>query len=183
MKLTVFKLGDAEYPARLHERLGDHAPQTLTLLGEPSLLAQPQTALFCSITSLPDAIQRARDSAAKLLSQERMVISGFHSPVEKECLQVLLTGKQPIIICLLRALSDATRVPKEWRAALESGRLLLLSPFHKSRRPDEDTARKRNEVVVALANEILILYAKPGGNVERISQLAQVWGVPPYNSR
>ena len=182
MKLTVLNLGDAEYPARLHERLGDRVPKTLTLLGNPSLLAQPQTALFCSITSPPDTIQRGRESAGALLRQGRTVISGFHSPVEKECLKILLTGKQPIIIAPLRALSEATRVPKEWRTALESGQLVLVSPFEKSHRPDEDTARRRNEVVAALADEIFILYAEPGGNVERISQLAQRWGIPAYNS-
>jgi predicted Rossmann fold nucleotide-binding protein DprA/Smf involved in DNA uptake len=105
------------------------------------------------------------------------VVSGFHSPVEKECLRILLRGKQPIIICLARALGKI-RLPSEWRVALESGRLLLLSRFEKSRRADKDTARRRNELVAALSDEILIIHAEPGGAIERISELIDGWSIP-----
>jgi len=32
------------------------------------------------------------------------VISGFHTPAEKECLRILLRGAQPIIICPARSI-------------------------------------------------------------------------------
>jgi predicted Rossmann fold nucleotide-binding protein DprA/Smf involved in DNA uptake len=111
----------------------------------------------------------AHDAACRLRDAGVTVISGFHSPVEQECLRILLGGKQPIILALPRSLAKI-RVPKEWRAALDQGRLLLFSPSAKRpRRPDKHDARRRNEIVAALADEILIVHAEPGGSIERIA--------------
>lgn len=173
---------DTEYPSRLRERLGDRAPNTLFVCGNLALLSQHKTALFCSTNCPTHTPRRARDLAQKLTDDAVMVISGFHSPVEKECLQILLQGTQPIIICLLRALTETTRIPAEWQPALDSSRLLLISCFEKPRRPDKETARKRNELVAALADEILIVHAEPGGGVERIAASAQRWGISIYKS-
>ncbi len=178
MNHTVLRSTDAGYPARLRERLGEHAPRTLTALGDPASLSQPKTALFCSVRCPGDAIVGAYDTARKLRDQGVTVISGFHSPVEKECLRILLRGKQPIIMCLARSMMKI-RIPTSWRPALDSGRLLLLSPFEKfPRRPTIESARQRNELVAALSDEVLIIHAQPGGSIERISELIDCWGVP-----
>jgi predicted Rossmann fold nucleotide-binding protein DprA/Smf involved in DNA uptake len=106
------------------------------------------------------------------------LISGFHSPVEKECLKTLLEGTQPIIICPARALGKM-RIPVAWRSALEAGRLLIVSRFEQSpRRADTGTARRRNELVAALSDEVLIIHAEPGGRIDRISQLVAQWKIP-----
>ena len=106
------------------------------------------------------------------------VISGFHSPVEKECLRILLRGKQPIIICLARAL-EKIRLPANWRSAVEAGRLLLVSPFEKRpQRPTKESSQRRNELVAALSDEVLIIHAESGGSVARISQMVDLWKVP-----
>ncbi|MBM4296449.1 MAG: hypothetical protein FJ143_01780 [Deltaproteobacteria bacterium] len=98
--------------------------------------------------------------------------------MEKECLQVLLRGKQPIIICLARAMENI-RLPMDWRGALDNGRLLLLSPFEKRpRRPTTESSHKRNEMVAALSDTVLIVHAEPGGSIERISEAVQRWNVP-----
>ena len=47
--------------------------------------------------------------------------------MEKECLQILLRGSQPIIICPARTLPQ--RVPPDWKKPLGAGRLLVLSAF------------------------------------------------------
>jgi predicted Rossmann fold nucleotide-binding protein DprA/Smf involved in DNA uptake len=98
--------------------------------------------------------------------------------VEKECLRILLRGKQPIVICLARSL-EKIRIPAEWRGGLDTGRLLLLSPFEKRpRRPTVESSHQRNELVAALADEALIIHAEPGGSVERISELIERWSIP-----
>jgi predicted Rossmann fold nucleotide-binding protein DprA/Smf involved in DNA uptake len=167
----------AEYPARLRERLGDDAPAQLSALGNLELLRLPTIALFCSVRCPGNAILTAYDQAARWRDAGRCVIGGFHSPVEKECLRILLRGKQPIVICAARAINKI-RLPSEWRVALEAGRLLIISPFEKRlRRPTLESARRRNEVVAALADEVLIVHATPGGNIERISKLIDGWHV------
>jgi len=130
MNPTVLRSTDAGYPVSLRERLGDDAPRTLTALGNLASLSQPKTALFCSVRCPGDAILGAYDAARKLRDDGVTVISGFHSPVEKECLRILLRGKQPIIMFLARSMMKI-RIATERRQALESGRLLLLSPFEK----------------------------------------------------
>ena len=178
MKPTVFTRTDPDYPVRLQERLGDQAPRTLTALGNRALLSQPKTALFCSVRCPGDAILGAYDAARRLRDEGVTVISGFHSPVEKECLRILLRGKQPIIICLARALAKI-RLPAARRSALDSGRLLLLSPFEKlPRRPTTESANVRNELVAALSDEVLIIHAEPGGSIGRISDLVDGWHLP-----
>ena len=178
MDPTVLNSTDTDYPARLRERLGDHAPKSLKILGDFRLLFRPKTALFCSVRCPGDKILAAYDTARKLRDDGIAVISGFHSPVEKECLRVLLRGKQPIIICLARSF-DRIRLPADWRGPLDAGRLLLISPFEKRpRRPDKHYARRRNELVAALADEVLIIHAEPGGNIERMIALIDRWNIP-----
>jgi len=55
------------------------------------------------------------------------VISGFHAPMDRECLRILLRGKQPIIVCPARSL-EKLRFPANWREPIEAGRMLILSP-------------------------------------------------------
>lgn len=178
MNLTVIKSTDHDYPARLHERLGERTPKALSIIGDASRLFQPKkTALFCSVRCPSGKTVAAYDMARKLRDDGVAVISGFHSPVEKECLRILLKGNQPVIVCLARALGKI-RLPLDWREPVESGRLLLLSRFEKSRRADKETARRRNELVAALADEVLIVHAEPGGAIERILQMIDVWRIP-----
>lgn len=61
----------------------------------------------------------------------------------QECLDFLLRGKQPIVICPARRVVRM-RTPLIWRAALEAGRLLVLSPFEaKHSRVTGDLAVRR----------------------------------------
>jgi predicted Rossmann fold nucleotide-binding protein DprA/Smf involved in DNA uptake len=134
--------------------------------------------MFCSVRCPGGAILGSYDAARKLRDDGVTVVSGFHSPVERECLRILLRGEQPIIICLARAM-EKFRIPVAWRAALDIDRLLILSPFEKwPPRPTVDSARQRNELVAALADEILIVHATPGGAIERIANLTMRWNIP-----
>ncbi len=171
----------AHWPRRLDERLGTAAPSRLWAIGNSDILAKRKVGLFCSIRCPGDAILGAYDAARKLRDEGVTMVSGFHSLVEKECLRILLRGKQPMIICLARSMMKI-RIPAEWRRALEAGRLLILSPFEKRpRRPTVESARQRNELVAALADEVLIVYATPGGQIEQISGMVDRWGIPKRN--
>ena len=178
LPISRFTPSETYWPRQLSDRLKNSSPSQLWAIGTMEILAARKVGLFCSVRCPGDAILRAYDVAQKLRDDGVTVVSGFHSPVEKECLRILLRGKQPVIICLARALSKTTRIPAEWRRALNSNRLLLLSSFEKPRRADKETARRRNELVAALSDQILIVYAEPGGAVERISELVDRWRIP-----
>ena len=179
MKPGILEPGDTRYPAVLRERLGADAPASLSPLGNLDLLAPPKTALFCSARCPGSAILRAYDQAAQWRDAGRCIISGFHSPVEKECLRILLRGTQPIILCPARALPK--RIPPEWQAALDAGRLLLLSAFPESEtRITTDLARRRNDFVAALADEAWFAHITPGGQAERLTRRLPEWRVPCF---
>jgi predicted Rossmann fold nucleotide-binding protein DprA/Smf involved in DNA uptake len=167
----------AQYPACLRARLGAAAPPKLTALGNLNLLALPKTALFCSARCPGKVILTTYDQAAKWRDAGRCVISGFHSPVEKECLQILLRGSQPIIICPARTL--AQRVPPEWKKPLAAGRLLVLSAFAATaNRITAELATRRNEFVAALADEVFIAHATVGGHLETLNRHLREWKIP-----
>lgn len=161
----IIPCDDPRYPARLRQRRGTDAPAELAALGNLDLLSQPMTALFCSARCPGNVILHAYDQAAQWRDAGHCVISGFHSPVEKECLRILLRGDPPIIICPARALPQ--RIPPDWKAPLAAGHLLILSAFHVSEtRITADLAVRRNAIVSALATETLVLHSTPGGRLE-----------------
>jgi predicted Rossmann fold nucleotide-binding protein DprA/Smf involved in DNA uptake len=168
---------DDAYPSILLDRLGEKAPLTLTAIGPVETLANRKTALFCSAHTPGGAILRAHDMARRLRDEGKTVISGFHSPIEKECLSILLRGKQPIIICPARAI-EGIRIPAECRQAFDAGRILFLSPFtEKPRRVDRESALYRNEIVAALADAAYLAHVQPGGDTDCIALFLKKWGV------
>lgn len=166
--------GSTLYPASL-ARLGAPPPATLSLLGNPDILNTPKLALFCSKKCSGTLIIRTHDLAHSLRDAGIVVIGGFHSPVEQECLNVLLKGSQPLIICPARTLHDM-RIAVAWRKPIEQGRLLLLSSFpKKQRRATADLAQKRNELVAAIADAVFITYAAPGSATESLCRRVLSW--------
>jgi len=170
---------DARYPARLRERLGDAAPAQLTALGNLDLLGLPKTGLFCSARCPGHAILSTYDQAARWRDAGRCIIGGFHSPVEKECLRILLRGTSPVIVCPARGLPR--RLPPAWRAPLATGRMLVLSSFpaHETR-VTAALAARRNEFVAALADEVWFAHITPGGQMDCLAQTVAHW--PPSSS-
>jgi predicted Rossmann fold nucleotide-binding protein DprA/Smf involved in DNA uptake len=142
------------------------------------ILQRKKLALFCSVKCPGALILQTYDLARALRDEGVTIIGGFHSPMEKECLALLLRGTQPIMICPARSI-ERMRTPSEWKAPLTEGRLLLLSPFaEKLRRATADLARKRNELVAALADEVFVAHAAPGSKTEHFCHDVLSWGKP-----
>ena len=164
------------YPTRLHERLGADAPPELTALGNLDLLALPKTALFCSARCPGRVILPTYDQAAKWRDTGRCVISGFHSPVERECLHILLRGDAPVILCPARGM--LLRLPAQWAITVASGRMLILSAFAATaNRVTAGLATRRNDLVAALADEVFIAHITIGGQLEQLAKRLQAQGV------
>ena len=105
---------------------------------------------------------RIYDWAKEMRGNGECVVSGFHSALERDVLDILLRGKQPIILAAARGLPK--RHPANIKKAIDDGRLLVVSPFPDSvRRITADTARARNECMLGLADRIVIGYRNEGG--------------------
>jgi len=178
MTALTLNIANDRYPALVRERLGADAPAQLTALGNPDLLAMPKTGLFCSVRSPGHVILTTYDQTARWRDSGRCVVSGFHSPIEKECLNILLRGTQPIIVCPARSLTDM-RMPQVWKKSVEAGRMLILSAFPDAPpRVTVDYATRRNAFVAALADEVFIAHTAPGGKTETLRNRINEWGIP-----
>jgi hypothetical protein len=136
--------------------------------GNASLLEAPVDALLCSKACPGSKIVEAMDLAQRWRAENRAVIGGFHTPVEKECLRIFLRGRQPIVICTARGI-DPFQLPKEWCTKFQRNELLLVSCFdHIVRRPTRKTAEIRTRLVLDLASHHRIIYAAPGGLLESL---------------
>jgi predicted Rossmann fold nucleotide-binding protein DprA/Smf involved in DNA uptake len=89
------------------------------------------------------------------------VVSGFHSPIEQECLSLLLRRGIAVVVCPAREISHY-RYPEPWEHALASGQLLMLSPFATYKRATVVLAEKRNTFVAALADALVVIHAPEG---------------------
>jgi predicted Rossmann fold nucleotide-binding protein DprA/Smf involved in DNA uptake len=119
--------------------------------------------LVCSVQCPGSAILKTFDAVRLLRDAGVPVIGGFHSPMERECLDLLLRGHQPVVLCPARGLTGL-RLGRAARHALADGRLLILSPFGgNARRTTVARAVQRNGVVAALADVLLVPHAAPGG--------------------
>jgi predicted Rossmann fold nucleotide-binding protein DprA/Smf involved in DNA uptake len=158
--------------------LDGHASTIVTARGNLAILQCPTLALFCSVKCPGNLILQTYDLARDLRDAGVTVIGGFHTPMEQECLALLLRGAQPVVICPARAI-DQMRLPAAWQDPLTTGRLLILSPFdEKHRRVTADLARTRNAFVAALADQVFIAYAEPGGKTEAFAREVLAHGKP-----
>ena len=156
--------------------MGEKAPERIFALGDLDILRQKTLGLFCSVTCPGNLIPQTLDLARQLREAGIVAISGFHSPMEKECLSLLLEGKQAVVWCPARRLT-VNRLPKEYAGPISEGRLLMLSPFgEKVKRARQDIARFRNEFAAALAEQVFVVYAAPGGKIEAFSKKILGWG-------
>jgi len=140
-----------------------------------NILRRKTLALFCSKKCPGNLILKTYDLARNLRDTGVTVISGFHSPVEKECLNILLKGRQPIIVCPARSL-EGIRLPCIWKKKIEEGKMLLLSSFPSHiRRATAETAVKRNIMAAAIADEVCFIHIEPGGSLEELKKMVTVW--------
>jgi predicted Rossmann fold nucleotide-binding protein DprA/Smf involved in DNA uptake len=166
-----------KYPALLRRHLGEHAPQCIFAFGNFEVLQTKPLALFCSRKCPGDLIVKTYDLAQHWRAEGVTVIGGFHSPMERECLRILLRSPHPVILCPARGLPR--RIEPDFKRPLAEGRLLLLSALPDSvRHATEDTAHQRNRVVAALADRIFIAYAEPDSKTELFCRELVAWGKP-----
>ena len=123
----------------------------MDLSGNKDLLDRELVAFFASRKATPHDAQLARQWAESICQTDKVVISGFHSPLEKEILNYLLERHHPVIFALGRALYK--KVPPLLQSAFDEGRLLFIS-FRGYSRHNWNSAHIRNWSVAKLAEEV-----------------------------
>ncbi len=137
----------------------------MDLSGNKDLLDRELVAFFASRKATPHDTQLALQWAESICQTNKVVISGFHSPLEKEILNYLLERKHPVIFALGRALYK--KVPPHLQSAFDEGNLLFIS-FRGYTRHSWDSAQQRNWLTADLASEVVFA---PFDNSSQLSSL------------
>ncbi len=178
---------DTNYPKRLKKYLKTETPETIWTRGNINLLPGQNTslngdlwALFCSRKCPGELILKTHDLAQTFKERGTPTIGGYHSPIEQECLRVLLRGVQPILLCPARSIENM-RLKPAWRDALTDERLLILSTFEsRHNRSTAASANRRNAFVAALADKICIAHAAEDSKTLEFAQMLLTCGKPVF---
>jgi len=169
---------DPAYPTALKTCTAFKSVPSLNAIGNMGLLSQNSIALFCSVQCPNDLILKTYDLVQALRDRGITIISGFHTPIEQDCLKILRRGTQAMIHCPARSLHKI-RLSPEQKQAIGENRLLLISPFSASYpRVTAELAEKRNEaigaiahtMIGAIAHTIFIAYAAPNSKTLAFAQ-------------
>jgi predicted Rossmann fold nucleotide-binding protein DprA/Smf involved in DNA uptake len=180
METVNLRKNDPNYPPALKKHMGEDAPKALTAIGNIDILRHNSTALFCSQKCPGDLILKTYDLAQIFRHAGMTVIGGFHSPMERECLSILLRGTQPVIFCPAKNI-NGMRIKKEYKKPIEDGRLLILSPFEENqRRISIKTSNYRNLFVAALSAVAFVAHADPASKTEAFCREILSWKKPIY---
>jgi hypothetical protein len=143
-----------------------------SFIGNEKLLAEHKTAFICSRKIPAGVVLKSYDWAIAMRNEGKCVMSGFHSPIEKDIFHFLLKGNQPIILVLARGMLH--EIPPKIQEAVDSQRLLIISPFNnETHRVTQQSANLRNKFMIELADEVFIPALDPGGSLEKIIKNVQ----------
>lgn len=139
----------------------------LKAIGDLNNLNHNLLGIMCSQSCPGDLVLKGFDAAKQIRDQGITVVSGFHSSMEKDIFEILLRGSQPIIHCLAKAI-ETYRIPKNLIPRVESGQLTIIAPdfLITEKRITKNTSEMCNKLVMDICDQVLIIHAQPGGNLE-----------------
>lgn len=166
--ITIIESAHPAFPAALQDGALLGPVSRVWATGNLEILHTRLLGFFCTTRCPGNVILRTYDLAQALRAASIPVIGGFHTPMEKECLDLLLRGTQPVVICPARSI-ERMRLPVEWRRPVQEKRMLILSPFGaQQRRVTAALAEQRNRFVATLADDIFVAHAPCGSKTEQL---------------
>lgn len=167
-KINIVHSGSPDYK-KFFNRGSKRTPyERFWTIGNIKILERPLMGFFCSVKCPGDIILKTYDFARSFRDVGITLISGFHSPIEKDVFNLLISGSQPLVVCPARSIANM-RIPNTWKKAIDNSRLLVLSPFEKKyKRVTVSLSEKRNRLVALLASDVFLPYAAPGSRSENI---------------
>lgn len=124
-------------------------------LGYISLLDRKKIGYFASSKIASLSVLPTLDWATKVAKREDVaIVSGFHSKMEREVLDILLRGRCGIICVLARPIYKV--IPDKFHEAFAQDRVLFISRNNtKSRMASRYLCQKRNEYIATISDELV----------------------------
>ncbi|WP_417237072.1 MULTISPECIES: DNA-binding protein [Flavobacteriaceae] len=138
-------------------------------LGNKNILKHNKTGFLCSQKFPAEVVLKSYDWAKQQRTIGNCIVCGNHSQLEKDVFQILLKGKQPLILVLARGMK--TRWEPEIEKAISENRLLVISPFKKdTKRVTRKTASFRNQKIIELSDGLIVGYKTKNGQLDELLQ-------------
>ena len=160
--LWVLSRSDAAYPRRLKKKLGQSAPPLLYGAGEISLLDAGGLAVVGSRDASEASLEFTRNVARACASDGLGVVSGGAKGVDAAAMQGAGEAGGVVIGILAADLLRAS-VNRQNRMGIQSGQLVLISPFNPEAGFNAGNAMARNRYIYALADYALVVESAEGG--------------------
>lgn len=142
-------------PPHCAQRVGPDAATRILGVGETALLAEPLLGLIASRECPGHALLDTLARVPEWVAAGRVIVSGFHSPLEQQVLRSVLRRKGRVVKVLARGMTDY-RPTAEERAPLAAGRMLVITAYPPEvRRTTRATALARNRLVLELSAEVV----------------------------
>lgn len=149
-------------PPHLATRIPAETAVCIVGVGETALLSEPLLGLISSRECPGHILIETLERVPQWVQADRVVISGFHAPLEQQVLRSLLRREGRAVKVLARGVMDY-RPTVEEQEPLAQGRLLILSALPpKTKRTTRETALQRNHLVRQLSAEVCTPYIAPG---------------------
>lgn len=138
-------------------------------IGNTLLLNRRKIGFLAGRKISPLSVLPTLDWASVVASGEDIVIvSGFHSKMEREVLEILLKGRSGIICVLARPIYKV--IPAKFRDAYAEDRVLFISQNStKSTMTSRHLCQKRNEYIASISDELVFSSLTPDSSLSRIS--------------
>lgn len=168
------------YPSKI-EIFCKNAPACLFALGNLRLLSTHTFCVLASRNPTPDILNHVEKIAEEeVLSGKTLIASANTASYQRSAVIPLRWGTPRILVFdrgIFKAMGDTLdkepfSTARLWRYKFDANTDLCLSPF----RPDDPFIRgnyaRRDELIVALSDEVIVVHESPGGNVARLSSKA-----------
>jgi predicted Rossmann fold nucleotide-binding protein DprA/Smf involved in DNA uptake len=142
----------------------------IIVVGETSLINKPLLGLIASRECPGEILLATLERVPQWVKSGRVILSGFHSPLEQQVLRSLLRRNGYLIKGLARCFSaSGYRLGKQEQDAYANGRLLIISAFGADTpRVTRMSAINRNELVISLSSELVTPFISKGSPLEEL---------------
>ncbi len=135
-------------------------------IGNTSLLNRRKIGFLAGSKIAPLSVLPTIDWASEIATHEDVaVVSGFHSQLERQVLDLLLNGKCGIICVLARSLYS--KVQTEYKSAFDCGRVLFITE-EKQSRATKESSHRRNKLIGFLSDELVTPDISPNSSLYAI---------------
>jgi predicted Rossmann fold nucleotide-binding protein DprA/Smf involved in DNA uptake len=149
--------------------LGLIPPESLTCVGNAELLNGPMLCVIASRSCPGNILLQTVERVPEWLKAGKVIISGFHSPLEQQVLRSALRRNGRAVKVLARGMSVFRAAPEEKEAVL-AGNMLVVTAFPSTvKGTTRETALERNRLALALAEERYIPWVDEGSPLKDLA--------------